>query len=174
MCDDTSKRLPRHVCDTQQARPLLRQSKFLKMCGSISFGRFMIELEETVLVYMLTSISQLPTGTIPESSRCNEHVHPCTEEEVRSKDHNYLLLIPYKIQNGRKATFLSSFPGITASTLQESAACAFITRDQKLSSSRRLSAQTRHRTHRTRATQQPYSAQPGVVRGLRLGTRQAT
>ena len=51
-------------------------------------------------------------------------------------------------------------------TLQVPAACAFITRDQELSSSRRLSAQTRHRTHRTRAYQQPYSAQPGVVRGL--------
>ena len=51
-----------------------------------------------------------------------------------------------------KAVFLSSFAGITTCILQTSAACAFITRDQKLSSSRRLSAQTRHRTHRTRAT----------------------
>ena len=47
-----------------------------------------------------------------------------------------------------KAVFRSSFSGITTSILQVSAACAFITRDQKLSSSRRLSAQTRHRTHR--------------------------
>ena len=69
-----------------------------------------------------------------------------------------------------KAVFLSSFSGITTSILQESAACAFITRDQRLGPSRRLSAQTRHRTHRTRATQQPYSAQPEVVRGFRLRT----
>ena len=69
-----------------------------------------------------------------------------------------------------KAVFLSSYTGITTSTPQESAACAFITRDQRLSSSRCLSAQTRHRTHRSRATQQSYSAQPGVVRGFRLGT----
>ena len=47
-----------------------------------------------------------------------------------------------------KAVFLSSFSGITTSIPQESAACAFITRDQRLSSSRRL-------------TQQPYSAQRG-------------
>ena len=60
-----------------------------------------------------------------------------------------------------KAMFISSFSGITTSTLQESAACAFITRDQRLSSSRRLSAQTRHRTHRTRAIQQSSSAQRG-------------
>ena len=65
---------------------------------------------------------------------------------------------------------LSSFSGITTSVLQESAACAFITRDQKLSSSRRLSAQTRYRTRRTKATQQAYSARPGVVRGFRLRT----
>ena len=30
--------------------------------------------------------------------------------------------------------------------------------------------QTRHRTHSTRATQESYSAQPGVVRGFCLGT----
>ena len=51
-----------------------------------------------------------------------------------------------------KAVFLSSFSGITTSVLQVSAACAFITRDQKLSSSGQLSAPTRHRTHRTRTT----------------------
>ena len=60
-----------------------------------------------------------------------------------------------------KAVFLSSFSGITTSFPQESAACALITRDQTLSSSRRLAAQNRHRIHRTRATQQPYSAQRG-------------
>ena len=65
---------------------------------------------------------------------------------------------------------LSSFSGITTCILQVLAACAFVTRGQQLSSSRQLSAQTRHRTHRTRATQQPYSAQPGVVRGFRLRT----
>ena len=59
-----------------------------------------------------------------------------------------------------KAVFLSSFSGITTSIPQASAACAF-TRDQRLSSSRRLAAQNRHRTRRTRATQQPYSAQRG-------------
>ena len=58
-----------------------------------------------------------------------------------------------------KGVFFSSFSGIATSIPQESAACVFITRDQRLSSSRRLSAQNRHRTHRTRATQQPYSAQ---------------
>ena len=66
-----------------------------------------------------------------------------------------------------KAVFLSSYSGITTDIPQESAACAFITRDQRLGSSRCLSA---HRTHRTRATQQSYSAQPGVVRDFRLGT----
>ena len=69
-----------------------------------------------------------------------------------------------------RAVFLSSFSGITTSIPQEPAACAFITRDQRLSPSRRLSAQTRHRTHRTRATQQPHSAQPRVGRGFRLRT----
>ena len=48
-----------------------------------------------------------------------------------------------------KAVFLSSFSGITTSILQESAACAFINRDHRLGPSRRLAAQTRHRTHRT-------------------------
>ena len=46
-----------------------------------------------------------------------------------------------------EAMFLSSFPGITTSILQGSAACALITRDQRLDSSR---PQTGHRTHRTR------------------------
>ena len=108
-----------------------------------------------------------------------------------------------------KAVFLSSFSDITTSFPQESAACAFITRDQRLSSSRRLTdialtepeqlnnliqlsggrlrlpfgdtsnqSQRRQtpvssdqtRTHRTRATRQLYSAQPGVVRGFRLRT----
>ena len=52
--------------------------------------------------------------------------------------------------------------------------CLCLHREQRFSSSRRLSAQTRQRTHRNRATQQSYSAQPGVVRGFRLGTRQTS
>ena len=59
------------------------------------------------------------------------------------------------------------FAGITTAITQVSAACAFLTRDQQLNSSERLSAQTRHRIHRFRATQQLFSAQPGVVRGFR-------
>ena len=45
-------------------------------------------------------------------------------------------------------------------------ACASINHDQQLSSPRPLSAQTRHRTHRSRAAQQSSSAQPGAVRGV--------
>ena len=55
--------------------------------------------------------------------------------------------------SARSRPCFSSFSGITTSIPQEPAACAFITRDQRLSSSRRLSAHTRHRTHRTQATQ---------------------
>ena len=67
-----------------------------------------------------------------------------------------------------KAVFLSSFSGIKTFLFSKNRLLVrSFTRDQRLSFSKRL---TTHRTHRTRATQQPYSAQPGVVRGFRLGT----
>ena len=64
---------------------------------------------------------------------------------------------------------LSSFSAVTTSITHISAACAFITRDRQLSSSnsKRLRADI---ILRSGTAQQPFSARPGVVRGLRLTT----